>query len=244
MATIAAKSSTDIVYSADRLPVKTTSMQAMASKMWIPLIGMGMMIIVASFIIGLVNSANAADYFGASKEAREAAVRGSELATQKAFIEATKVWLPTFKFLGIGMLLGGVTFLLATILGALRTGGGRVQEALGIEVKILRPRLTAKLFPVAMMMGMMVLMAGLVVGIVLATATYDYWNHSIVSQLNPAGEGSSLLRDLGTINAVKLWLEPFKFVGMALLLTGIGLALATVVRALRWQSNRLWDALS
>ena len=40
-------------------------------------------------------------------------------------------------------------------------------------------------------------------------------------------------------NAVKLWLEPFKLVGMAFLLTGIGLALVTIVRALRWQSNRL-----
>jgi len=27
------------------------------------------------------------------------------------------VWLPAFKFLGLGMILGGVTFLLATILG-------------------------------------------------------------------------------------------------------------------------------
>ncbi len=193
MATEAANPSTDIVYSAEMLPVKTTGMQAMASKMWIPFIGMGIMIIVVAFIYGLINSANAADYFGASKEAREAAARGSELATNKAFIEATKIWLPTFKFLGIGMLLGGVTFLLATILGALRTGGGTVQEALGIEVRILKTPLTGKLFPMVMMMGMMVLIAGLVIGIVLATAAYDYWNHSIASELNPAGEGSSLL---------------------------------------------------
>ena len=40
------------------------------------------------------------------------------------------MWLPAFKFLGLGMILGGVTFLLATILVALRVGGGRVQEAL------------------------------------------------------------------------------------------------------------------
>ena len=31
---------------------------------------------------------------------------------------------------------------------------------------------------------------------------------------------------------------------IALVLTGIGLALATIVRALRWQTNRLWDILS
>ena len=240
MATIAAASNE--TYHHEELPVKVTGMQAMASKMWIPFIAMGFMIVAVSLIVGLVNSATAADYYTASKTVREAAERGSDLATQRAYIESTKAWLPTFKFLGIGTLLGGVTFLLATILGALRVGGGRVQEALGLEVKLPKPPITARLFPMVMMMGTMVLMAALVIGIVLATITYDYWNHSIASQLNPSTSG--LLADLGTINAVKLWLEPFKFVGMALLLTGIGLALATIVRALRWQANRLWEVLS
>ena len=53
-----------------------------------------------------------------------------------------------------------------------------------------------------------------------------------------------MLADLGTINAIKLWLAPLKFVGIATLFTGIGLALATIVQALSWQSNRLWNILS
>ena len=242
MATISIAAGNETVFTHDQLPVEVTGMQSMASKMWIPFIAMGFMIVVISFIIGLVNSATAADYYTASKAVREAAERGTDLATQKAFIESTKAWLPAFKFLGVGMLLGGVTFLLATILGALRVGGGRVQEALGFEVKLIKPPVTARLFPMLMMMGTMVLMAALIIGIVLATIAYDYWNHSIASELNPST--GTLLADLGTINAVKLWLEPFKFVGMALLLTGIGLALATIVRVLRWQANRLWEALS
>ena len=92
------------------------------------------------------------------------------------------------------------------------------------------------------MMGMMVLITSLVISIALATLSYDYWNHSIATELNPSSGG--LLTDLGTISAVKLWLEPFKFVGMAMLLSGIGLALATIVRVLRWQSSRLWEILS
>ena len=43
---------------------------------------------------------------------------------------------------------------------------------------------------------------------------------------------------------MKLWLEPLKFLGIASLLTGIGLALATIVQVLRWQANRLWEVLS
>ena len=90
--------------------------------------------------------------------------------------------------------------------------------------------------------AMMIVMVALVIAIVNATLAYDYWNHSIANQLNPATGG--LLSDLGTISAIKLWLAPFKFVGMAFLFTGIGLALATIVQALRWQANRLWTLLS
>ena len=244
MATIAKRLSNEVQVPAAQLPVRVTGMQAMASKMWIPFIAMGFMIVVVAFIYGLVNASITSDYFSASKEVREAAVGGSDLATDKAFIESTKAWLPSFKFLGMGMILGGVTFLLATILGALRTGGGRVQEALVVPVRVAKPPMSAQLFPMFMMMGMMVLVASLVIGVVLAFLTYDYWNHSIATELNSAIAGSGLLTDLETINSVQAWLAPFKFVGIAFLLTGIGLALATIVRVLRWQSNRLWELLS
>ena len=244
MSTIARTSAEDVQLSANQLPVKVTGMQAMASKMWMPFIAMGFMVVFAAFIIGLVNSGITSTYFESSKAVREAAETGTALAQQKAFIESTKAWLPSFKFLGMGMILGGVTFLLATILGALRTGGGRVQEALGVPVRIIKPPMTAQAFPMLMMMGMMVLIAALVVAIVDATLVYGYWNNSIANQLNPAAEGSAFLGDLQTISVIGAWLAPLKFVGIALVLTGIGLALATIVRVLRWQTNRLWEALS
>ena len=240
MATLA---SNEIVFSPEQLPVNVTGLQSMAGKVWLPFLAMGFMIIVAAFIIGLVNTATAAAYFENSKEVREAAIKGSDIATQKAFIEATKTWLPAFKFLGLGMLLGGITFLLVTILGALRVGGGGVQARLGAEVRIPKPPMTAKLFLMFMVMGMMILIASLVIAVVTAFLAHDYWNHSIATQLNPAGEGSGLLADLGTINAIKLWLAPLKFVGIAFLFSGIGLALATIVQVLRWQSKRLFDVL-
>ncbi|MCH8280228.1 MAG: hypothetical protein J4N84_09005 [Chloroflexi bacterium] len=244
MATLAQPSTREISFSSTQLPVRVTGMQAMASKMWVPFIAMGFMVVLAAFIFGLVNSSITSDYFQASKEVREAAVTGSALATQKAFMESTKAWLPSFKFLGMGMILGGVTFLLATILGALRTGGGRVQEAVGVPVKVIKPPMTATVFPMLMMMGMMVLIASLVIGIVLAFISYGYWNHSIATELNPATAGSALLNSLANINTTTAWLAPFKFVGIGLVLSGIGLALATIVRVLRWQSQRLWDILS
>ena len=80
-------------------------------------------------------------------------------------------------------------------------------------------------------------------GIVQANIAADYWNHSIATRLNPAEAGSDILRDLGRIQALGTWLAPLRFVGLALVLSGIGLALATIVRVLRWQSGRLVEIL-
>ncbi len=60
---------------------------------------------------------------------------------------------------------GKETMLLAE-LGALRTGVGRVQEALGLSVHLIKTPMTARLFPIVMVMGMMILIAALVVDIV------------------------------------------------------------------------------
>ena len=236
MATRTQASRGDLVVSPALLPVRVTGMQSMANKMWIPFIGMGFMIVVAALIIGIFASVSAADWFSFSKETREAAGAGSSLAIEKGFVESTKAWLPAFKFLGVGMILAGVTFLLATILGALRTGGGRVQEALGASVHLIKVPMTAKMFPMVMMMGLMTLIAALVVGIVDAAITFDYWNHSIANELDQAVEGSGFLSTLSTINSIDMWVNPLKFVGMAFLLSGIGLALATIVRVLRCKS--------
>ena len=104
-----------------------------------------------------------------------------------------------------------------------------------------QPPVTAMLFPILMMMGMMVLVVNLILDIWLATIAADYWNHSIATALNPATAGSDLLRDLGLMNALKAWLEPFKFVGMAVLFSGIALALVTIVKVLQVQTNRMMD---
>ena len=101
MATTAPTSSQEVIVPANMLPLQVTGMQAMASKMWMPLIAMGFMIVLAAFIFGLFNSSVNSEYFDASKEARDSAVRDSDLATDRAFIESTKAWLPTFSFLGM-----------------------------------------------------------------------------------------------------------------------------------------------
>ena len=184
-------------------------------------------------------SSTAADYYANSKVARETALAGSDIVKDMAFIEVAKAWLPGFKFLGLGMMLGGITFLLVTILGNLRVQGGRVQQALGVPVVFPKTPATAMLVRMLMMMGMMVLVVNFILDIWVATIAADYWNHSIATELNPAPAGSDILQDLGLMNALKAWLEPFKFVGMAVLFSGIALALVTIVKVLQAQTKRM-----
>ena len=243
MATVAASVatySTAAPYSTATRTSDMTLMQRIARKMWAPWVIMGLMIVVITFIIALFVQSAEADFFSNPKAVRDAAVAGGvndDIVKDKQFIEATKAWLPTFKFLGLGMMLGGITFLLATILGNLRAGGAAVQRSLGAEVKFFKPWI-ANVFPMFMMMGMMVIMAALGIGIWLGAEASNLYGHSI-AQIDGAPTGSKLLRDLGTIAAVQAWLTPFKFLGMALLFSGIALALLTIVRVLRWQTGRL-----
>jgi hypothetical protein len=136
------------------------------------------------------------------------------------------------------LLLSGVTFLLVTILGTLRDGGRDIQRAVGGQpIDLVKP-ITAKLFPPVMMMGLMVLMASVVAGIVVGVDQSNYWLHAS-SQVAGGPQTAALTSDLSDIQSIRAWLQPLGFVGMGLILSGIVLALATIVRALRFQAGRV-----
>ena len=131
---------------------------------------------------------------------------------------------------------------MATILGTLRVAGGEVQHALGSQVRIPPAPMTANVFPVLMMMGMMVLAINLGVSIWIATVANDVFGNPVAT-INAAAAGSDLLDDLRFVQTTQAWLAPFKFVGIALLLSGIATALFTIILALRAQTMRLTQIL-
>lgn len=226
------------------LPAYDRLLARMARGMWALSIVMGLMIVVAAFIVGLWNSAQVAAYFAHSKEVREAAIAGTAIVAQKVSIEAVFAWLPGFKFFGMGLLFSGITFVLANIINALRAAGAGLQRTLGVEVKALPKPWQAKLFPPLMMMGLMILIIAFLISLWLAGVSAGYWNHSIASELDAAQAGSALLGQLATIQSVKAWLEPLKFAGIAFLLTGISLALATIRKILQFQAGRILEIVS
>jgi hypothetical protein len=138
----------------------------------------------------------------------------------------------------MGLMFGGITFLLATILGNLRMAGALVQKQSGRKMLALKPPWSAQMFPMLMMLGLTILIGALVVSIVVATIASDVFGNPI-STINAAGSGSSLLGDLQTVKTYEAWLQAFAFTGLALVLSGIVLALYTIAQVLRFQHDRI-----
>ncbi len=214
-------------------------MSDVAQRMWRPMLAMGAMVIAAGIALGILSATHANDYFGLSASTIAGAPADGSIVSDRAFYEAvTNGFLPPLLFLGLGFLLSGVTFLLATILGTLRDGGREIQRAVGESpVDLIKP-LTAKLFPPVMMMGLMVLIGALVAGVVVAVDQSNFWLHAS-SQVANGPQTAALASDFSDIQSTRAWLQPLDFVGMGLILTGIVLALATIVKALRFQAGRV-----
>ncbi len=214
-----------------------TGMQEMASRMWLPMFLMGAMVLIASLVIGAVQSGLSTDLFEVTKTTREVSPSGSLLDKQE-FIETTSIWLPRFQLLGMGLMFGGITFLLATILGNLRLAGAMVQKQSGRRMLAPKPPWSAQLFPMLMMMGLMILIGALVVSIVIAITAGDVFGNPI-STINAAESDSGLLGDFQDVKTFGAWLQSFAFTGLALVLSGIVLALYTIAQVLRFQHSRI-----
>jgi hypothetical protein len=166
----------------------------MARTMWFPMIVMGPMLVAAGVVTSFVWANNIGTRTG---------------------LEAS-AWTQGLQFLGEGLVLAGISFLLGSILGSLREGGGDVQQSLGLSVTTLKMPATAKAFVALMATGLMIAMVQF--GLYLYTLTFD------------------------TASEVAVWwawLGPFRELGLALLLAGIVLALATIANVLGFQFSRI-----
>lgn len=167
----------------------------LARVLWAPMLAMGVMAVAAGFILSLFWAGNV-----------DRANTANDLAA----------WTQGLQFLGEAFLLGGISFLLGTILASLREGGGEVQESLGVTVKTLKMPLSAKLFIGLMAMGMMVAMAQF--ALYLAT---------------------TVISTESTLLAWFAWLGPTREIALGLLLSGIVLALYTIGTVLGFQFDRI-----
>jgi len=170
----------------------------MARTMWAPMLGMGVMALYAGLVLAILGAGS----------------------TDPAQARALRAWAQGTQFLGEGLLLSAISFFLGAILGAIRAGGGEVQERLGVSVHTLRMPATAKIFVTLMVLGLMVELAQF--------GLYGY---------------AASLADTRTFATFATWLGPFREFGLGLLLSGIVFALATIAKALDFQFARVTDLI-
>lgn len=166
----------------------------MAKRMWAPMLAMGYMAVLAGLVVSFAWAGDPADVALAS-------------------------WTQGLQFLGEGLLLAGVSFLLGTILASLREGGGEVQASLGLTVKTLKMPKTAKVFVGLMALGVMVSMLQFVLYLVVANGVDD-----------PATWFA--------------WLGPLREVGLGVILSAVVMALVTIGNVLRFQFDRIKEIVT
>ncbi|MFQ5948262.1 MAG: hypothetical protein ACE5KX_05335, partial [Acidimicrobiia bacterium] len=171
--------------------------QKMGRRLWAPMFLMALM----GFTVGIIL----------------AFVRADEIAGDRdpETLTALQHLVPAFMFIGFLSVLAAISFAIARILGAFRKGGGEVQETVGAPVQTLRMPITAKVFMLFMMMGMMTILLMVILHFVAV---------GVVS---------------GELERSEDWvirLEGFRRLGIAMYLFGIALGLATIINVLRFQA--------
>jgi hypothetical protein len=162
-----------------------------AERMWAPMLAMGPMVVVAGLVLSVVQSGE----------------------TNPETVTDLAAWVQGGQFLGLAMILGGISFLLGSILSSLRKGGAEVQEALGVTVKTLKMPASAKAFVALMAIGVMLAVAQFVLyGVAAGSSTPEEWF---------------------------AWLGPVREASVGIILTGVVLALYTIGTVLGFQFDRL-----
>jgi hypothetical protein len=180
--------------------------QRAAERLWAPMLAMGLMGLVAGLLVAFARA--------------DAVAAGQDVATiaRLQHVQAGAT------FIGFAGVFSAIVFAIARILGVFRTGGGRIQQAVGSHVLTLRMPVTAKAMIALMAMGTMA-----IVGAVIA--------HFIVAGAVVTAAEADLLRSEQWFVA----LEGVRRIGVSAYLLSITLGLATIVHVLRFQSLRIRD---
>jgi hypothetical protein len=212
----------------DAVPAKGDDWaQNLARLMAWPLLAMGFMAVLAGLGTGIAGGLNFGDAFSPSAEL-------ADLGRAEALVQVSGAFL----FLGMGLILGGITTTLVNVARSLRDAGHDVQESLGAQPVQLAKPLSGKLTPHVMLMGVMLEVAAFVVGILAATTIGGV---SPASLADPSTAGAGDIADIGFVRAASAWLPGLRLVGLALILASVVLTLITIQRSIRFQGHRVTE---
>jgi hypothetical protein len=186
---------------AEASPPSPLFIHRMAGLLWAPMLAMGAMLVLGGMVLSFVAASN--------------------VAIDPALARSQRAWVQGVQFLGEGSLLSGISFLLGTIAGAIRAGGGEIQQRMGLAVHTLRLPWAAKAFVSLMAVGLMVEVA-------------QFFGYAYIATT----------ADASTFAAASTWLGPLREFGLGMLLSGIVLALYTIALALGFQFNRVTEIIT
>ena len=178
--------------------------QIMGRKLWFPMFALAIMGWAVGFVLAVV-----------------------EAGTDRSSVDDLQTLshlVPGFMFVGFLGVFTAITFAVARILGEFRKGGGEVQATAGSAVQTLKMPPTAKVMLAFMMMGMMVMAAGIITNFVAAGAFNGSDPADIIDSARYGAAGSGL-----------------RHLGVASYLTGIAFGLGTIIEVLRFQAGRLGE---
>lgn len=206
--------------------------------LWMPFLVIGLGIVIFALIFGIYNSLIVSDYLSNAKITREAAGTGSILAQQRSFIESTIAWLPPLAFLGLGLIISSMVIILANILHNLDDSSLRLWDIFSTKGSSSQST-SERLFPWIAVAGLTFLIIAFIVGIYQATLTASYWNNSIIAELDPAPADSVFASQLMTVETLRAFLDPLRFLGLAAVLASAVLGALAIHRALRTETLAL-----
>lgn len=210
----------------EAIPYKTDDWaQSMARTMAWPMIGMGFMAVLGGLVAGIIAGVNFGDFFSPSGVT-------DDLGRAEVAVQLTGAVL----FLGMALILSGITMMLVNIIRHLRDSGRDVQVALGATPLQRSKPWTGLLTPWVMMMGLMAPMAAFVVGIITAVTIVDVDSAALA---DPASASSADLADIGFVRAASAWLPGLRLTGLAIILLSVVLALVTIQQSIRFQGRRI-----
>ena len=200
-------------------------------------IGMGFMIVMIALIIGAITAGNAATLFSLDKAGRDTTTQAAQI---HATVASTVVWLPYFKFIGVAMILAGITMALGVIATRLENLGKEVMA--GVPQSARQPVPARPKSVVAMrmfmMLGMLTIIVGFFISLNVAGTAVSVFSNTIAT-IDGAVTNSALLTNFASIHATEAWLEAFKFVGVAFFFMGIIFGLKTIIFALKYQQQAI-----
>ncbi len=95
-----------------------------------------------------------------------------------------------------------------------------------------RPPIQTKVYTLLVMAGFAIVLSALGIAVVLATVASDVFDHSFAERA-AAAAGDPLLARQGDLATFPLWVQPFVFLGIALLVGGIFTVFWGLLRSLQ-----------